>query len=107
MGYLFCYDIENNALRTQLHNKLLEYGFVAIQRSVFITDLDKESLINEIFCWLEKKIARNAYTTTIKIVALRLHNKQVATCRSIGNINFDKGSFGQTINAKIIQLKDL
>lgn len=42
--HLICYDIKNNALRTRIGNKILEYGLDRINLSVYLGSINESSL---------------------------------------------------------------
>ena len=57
--YLISYDIEKDSLRTQIGNKIIEYGLTRIQYSVYLgylkqTDYQELSRIIKIAIWVKK-----------------------------------------------------
>lgn len=55
MPWIICYDIELDNVRLRTANRLIEFGFLRIQKSVFGGD-PSESVIEELKIWLKKTI---------------------------------------------------
>jgi len=55
---LVSYDIENDRLRLKTANKLLEYGFIRLQKSVFAGTVGSAKW-QEMLAWLKKEIVAN------------------------------------------------
>lgn len=52
------YDIENDRLRLKTANKLLEYGLIRLQKSVF-SGAVAETPWKHLLLWLQKEVAEN------------------------------------------------
>lgn len=55
MTILVSYDIENDRLRLKTANKLLEFGLIRLQKSVFSGSLDPNPW-KHLLLWLEKEV---------------------------------------------------
>lgn len=76
MTILVSYDIENDRLREKTANKLLEYGLIRLQKSVFagaIADTPWKHLL----AWLQKEIV-GAFGADDKLLYLPLTEGQSA-----------------------------
>ena len=55
MPILVSYDIDNDKLRLRVANKLLEYGSMRLQRSVFLGN-PAAGLWNQLYRWMQEEV---------------------------------------------------
>jgi len=58
MTLLVSYDIENDRLRLKASNKLLEYGFIRLQKSVFAGKAG-DTQWRQLLAWMKAEIVAN------------------------------------------------
>ena len=69
--YLISYDIENNALRTRIGNRLLDDGLDRLQYSVYLGIL-KETVKRDLFLWLPKILTEKGNLNKDSVIIIRL-----------------------------------
>ncbi len=80
--YLISYDIEKDSLRTQIGNKIIEYGLTRIQYSVYLGYL-KQTDYQELSKWLNQIIQKGNLQKD-SIIILYLEKPQVKNMDVIG-----------------------
>ena len=77
MAWLIAYDIVEDTLREKMANKLLELGWLRIQKSVFIGDPTK-IVLKRLKVWLKKNQSKDAnskdFILLLPCTAVQLNN---------------------------------
>jgi CRISPR-associated endonuclease Cas2 len=100
MPHLFCYDISADGPRLKVANKLLEFGCIRLQYSVFAGDL-RETHLKELLAWL-KTFHTNALQPTDSILILTLTLNQLKSTDTFGPAPPDWDMLTQPPNTLII-----
>jgi CRISPR-associated endonuclease Cas2 len=74
MPYLISYDIEDNNRRLKIANRLLEAGFLRLQKSVFAGD-PSESVMKKLTDWLKKMVPNNPSSTDCTLILTCTQNQ--------------------------------
>ena len=85
MPNIICYDIASDKLRTKIANKLLAFGFVRFQKSVFISGDLPEHLMDKLKLWLKNnrpKMPKNSD----KVLLLSITEQQLQKLLLLGDI---------------------
>lgn len=83
MPCLLCYDIENDQRRLKIANRLLQAGFIRLQKSVFAGD-PREPVLRELTDWLKKFIPAPGTPNEDRALLLTCTQNQLDTALMLG-----------------------
>lgn len=101
MPWLICYDIENDQRRLKIANRLLEAGFVRLQKSVFVGD-PREPVLRELNGWLKNFVPPPDTPNADCVLLLPCTQNQLDTALMLGLPPDDWAEFLDPPNTLII-----
>lgn len=82
---LMAYDFADDRLRLRFADKLLEYGLIRMQKSVFVGDLNRKKL-RDLKVWINQTFAADADPATDRFLLLRIGFAQMNRAEILGTM---------------------
>lgn len=79
------YDFADDRLRLRFADKLLEYGLIRMQKSVFVGDLNRKKL-RDLKVWINQTFAADADPATDRFLLLRIGFAQMNRAEILGTM---------------------
>ncbi len=99
-SYLICYDIQKNALRTRLGNKIIEYGLDRVNKSVYLGSIEARSL-KELENWLQQQMQDHAKPGD-SLILLPVTAAQIHAMRVFGENDLDRKDLSGELSTLIL-----
>lgn len=101
MPWLISYDIEDDKRRLKIANRLLQAGFVRLQKSVFVGD-PREVVLRHLTAWLQQFVPSTGTTRTDCVLILSCTQNQIDSAQMLGKPPADWTEFLEAPNTLII-----